>query len=100
MANLIVVGAPNLAPELALQAVVNLSEDPKSLASPYKSEVQRYSEAHLAILRAARQPCETLARNLEGFIRQETEQHRVPSGMLIQNLERIRNGQAEEFCTN
>lgn len=92
--------ARDLVPALAVQAVINLSQDIDRLGFPHtdKSRKDYYLNTHRDLLRAAAQPCEKLADDVEAHMKREREQRRAPSALLIQNLERIQNGHGGEFC--
>jgi hypothetical protein len=92
IAELVVRQVPELAPRLATQATVNLTEN--------VSASQPYFEAQLALLRAAGQSCDMLTRNIEAYISRESEYHRVASEITFENLARIRNGQTGGYCRN
>jgi hypothetical protein len=89
-ADLVARNAPNLAPQLAAQAVVNLTEN--------VSDSSRYFEMHLWLLRAAGHSCDMVAANIEAYISRESQQRRVASPIAIQNLKRVREETANWRC--
>jgi hypothetical protein len=92
--------ARNLAPALAVQAVVNLSLDIDRFGYPYTEASRKnyYQTQHRDLLRAAAHPCEKLTEDIDAYVKREKEQQRDLAPLLLENLNRIKNRLGGEFC--
>jgi hypothetical protein len=96
-AELAVRSLPGQVSALAAQAIINIAD--AKIHPRYEDERRRHTETHSALLRTAALSCDVLAANLDRHIQQQSGQRRQASEALIGILERIRTGEAGEFCS-